>query len=143
MSKFANVIRAFKRIVGRFSSQKMAAVLDPEDGSITIDEKLYKQMDKDCHGMLKDVYCFQINDGDTPKYGWICNPYDTIFKGEDTASRPVADVQYNTKSNTIGFMPTNPTLALMFYNWGIEDVKVRVRVTRHEANGHIYYQIEL
>ena len=143
MSTFACVIRAINRIVGKFSSQ-MSAVLDPEDGSITIDEKLYRRMDKDCNGRLEDVYCFQIN-ADDHKYGWICNPKKSIFKNDsEDIQRPVAQVQFNTKTNTIGFMPTNPTLALMFYNWGADpDKKIRANITRHKCRDFIYYQIEL
>lgn len=136
-------IMSIRKIIDKILGRDKFVLLDPEDGSVTFSESLYKQIDKDCNGKVDDIFFFQTNEKEgAHHYAFVCNPYESVLKlYADKRNRPVAKVQYNTKTKTIGCMPTCPTLAMMYYNWGLTWERVKVSVKRVRKHGITIYKI--
>ena len=107
--------------------------IDGNDGTITVSRWLYRAML--LLGLEKGnrIYVFRVKGS----FGFAVNPKQ--LEGVDTN---FYELQYNSKTKTVGFCPTCPSVALMLYELGFpHDSIVRRRVTTHYNRGLVYFTI--
>lgn len=107
-------------------------IADQRDSSVTLSRRVCKHMDVFRLESAK-VFVFKIPSSGT--YGFTINP-DIKQKTQ------MADIQYNTKYKAIGFETLTPTVARIFYDYGIRPARVKLSVrVRHAPGGMVYYEI--
>ena len=114
--------------------RSLYVVADARDSSITLSKRLFKHMDimsKD----RADVFVFRIQGDNT--FGFMLNP-DIKQKTQ------LCQVQYNDKHKCIGFETLCPTVAKIFYVYGIRQHDARVKLSvkvRRLPDGKVFYKI--
>lgn len=110
-----------------------SVTLDGNDGTITISRWLYWALL--LMGLEKDnrIYAFRVRD----TFGFALSPGQ--LQGVDTN---FYELQYNSKTKTIGFCPTCPSVAMMLNDFSLpHDSVIKRKVTTHRSKGMVYFRI--
>lgn len=129
--------------------RSLYVIADASDSSITLSKRACKHINVFRLDAAK-VFVFYIPPKDNPvdnelatirgnlrdgTYGFTVNP-------DLRQPTQLADIQYNSKYKTIGFETLNPTVARMFFDFGIYTDRVRFSIrVRRTSSGMIYYEI--
>lgn len=104
--------------------------LDGRDGTVTISEKVYDGLMRLGIEQNNSIYMFRV--GDT--FGF------TVWKSEEKTH--TYELQFNSKTKTVGFAPTCPTVAAILYEFGLpHDTVKRFRVTKGKAGDCKYFKL--
>ena len=113
-------------------------ILDARDNSVTLSRRLFR--------FIKDVYG---KEDAQPKvfvfYTPATNCYGFAVNLSFDQPTQLADIQYNSKHQCIGFESLNPTVAKILYDYGVSQhlKPCKLTVTKQfTPQGHVYIQIE-
>jgi hypothetical protein len=108
-------------------------VIDGNDGTVTVSKWLYWALL--LMGLEADnrIYVFRVRD----TFGFAVSP--SQLKGVETN---FYELQYNSKTKTIGFCPTCPSVALILNDFSLpHDSVVRRKVATHISKDMVYFVI--
>lgn len=106
--------------------------LDGRDGTITVSEKVYNRLLKLGLERGNCIYMFRV--GNT--YGF------SLWPAEEKDKTHTYELQYNSKTKTIGFAPTCPTVASILYEFGLpHDAVAKVKVSFRKAGNVRYFMM--
>lgn len=110
--------------------------LDPADTSITLSKKLFQKMGVMNQKEAKVIVFLVCQRAGQPIYAFELNP--PLPKGSET---PVADVQFNTKHNCVGFETLVPTVAKILFDYLLPNKPVRLRVVPQDVKGRTIWKM--
>lgn len=121
-----------------YNSLRYFVILDPDDNSVTMSEKLFKHIcNNNDAGDNATVFVFATSDN---HFAFAINP-----SGIDSPTQ-LCDIQYNDKHKCIGFETLCPSVGRILYEYGLSaerKCKLSVSVKRTEKNSLMYYQIDM
>lgn len=113
----------------------MFVIADPADNGVTLSRALFNHIRKNVNGDGEPkVFVFHTSSG---HYGFTLNP--TLQQ-----ETQLCNIQYNSKYKCIGFETLCPTVARIFYDYGItclRPCKLTLTFRQHD-DGRIFYRIE-
>lgn len=123
----------FLTLYNWFFAHSLYVVADPNDSSVTLSERLCKHIGIWSLDKCK-VFVFSIPE--TGNYGFVINP------NLNEESTQMSDIQYNDKHKCIGFETLCPTVARIFYDYGINcHASARLTVKVRHTHNMYYYEI--
>lgn len=115
--------------------RKLYVIADPADSGVTLSRALFNHIRKNAKGDdVPQVFVFRTSTGN---YGFAVNP----ALPQETQ---LCNIQYNSKYKCIGFETLCPTVARIFYDYGIACARrCKLSVTiKNYGDGNIFYCIE-
>lgn len=135
MAKSLRIIPA--RLASRAQRRRCFVLMDARDSSVTFSNSLFKKLQL-LYGEADEPRVFVFYIPSSRCYGFMVNP----AIGTPTQ---MGCVQYNSKHRCIGFESLNPTVARMFYEYGVSDFQrpCKLSVSRQTTkSGQPYFRIE-
>lgn len=128
----------FRKITNWVRRRTYYVIADPDDNSVTLSKALFHHIKT--HARESDaakVYVFRLCDGDKPQanYGFTVNP-------DIEQPTQLCDIQYNSKYRCIGFETLCPSVARIFYDYGLPvSTAVKLSVSVRPTHGKTIYEI--
>lgn len=135
LAKSLRIIPA--RLAARAQRRRCFVLMDARDSSVTFSDSLFKKLQL-LYGEADEPRVFVFYIPSSRCYGFMVNP------AIDTPTQ-MGCVQYNSKHRCIGFESLNPTVARMFYEYGVSDFQrpCKLSVSRQTTKaGQPYFRIE-
>ena len=111
----------------------MFVTLDGRDGTISVSEKVYDRLMELGLKTNNCLYMFRVGQA---SFGFGLWPQE---KKDETHTY---ELQYNSKTKTVGFAPTCPTVATVLYEFGLpHDAVAKCKVSLKNANGYWYFRL--
>lgn len=122
-----------KKIRQWLDNLSMYVVVDGEDSSVTLSQRLVKDMGVMNMEIQPKVIVFRLPE--CHSYGFMLNP-------DIEQETQLCDIQYNDKYKTIGFESLCPTVSRILFDYNIPVSKCKLSVKKHRiVGGKIYYII--
>lgn len=140
-SRFCTIAKSLRALPGRLVShwerRHCFVLMDARDSSVTFSGSLFKRLQL-LYGEADEPRVFVFYIPSSRCYGFMVNP------AIDTPTQ-MGCVQYNSKHRCIGFESLNPTVARMFYEYGVSDFQrpCKLSVSRQTTKARqLYFRIE-
>ncbi len=119
-----------------FDRMGMWVVLDGKDGTVSVSRGVYAAMTMIGEAKYDKVYVCRL--GRDGHYAFAMDP--AALRGTESNYYPL---QYCSKTKSIGFAPSTPTVAKMLYDMGRKwDETARCRTRVRRVRGMVVFEIE-